>query len=146
MAKYTINMIPKRRTALINAWREFAADESFAGMTLAEFEAQTLPVVTIRTEIEQTLAKLAGQRRVRNALDAEVQTKILAVVNTVLGAPGHGPDSPMYRAIGYVAKSERASGLTRANAKSGEEGSVSPSEPVSAPAPTGEAVASSDDA
>ena len=83
MAKYTINMIPKRRTALINAWREFAADESFAGMTLAEFEAQTLPVVTIRTEIEQTLAKLAGQRRVRNALDAEMQTKIPAVVNTV---------------------------------------------------------------
>lgn len=29
------------------------------------------------------------------------------------GHAGHGPNSPLYRAIGYVPDSERGSGLTR---------------------------------
>jgi hypothetical protein len=37
-------------------------------------------------------------------------------VNSVRGTPGFGPDSPLYRALGYVRKSERKSGLTRKGA------------------------------
>ncbi len=35
------------------------------------------------------------------------------VVNSVKGTPGFGPDSPLYRALGYIRKSERRSGLSR---------------------------------
>jgi hypothetical protein len=31
----------------------------------------------------------------------------------VRGTPQHGPDSSLYRALGYIRKSERRSGLTR---------------------------------
>ncbi len=48
----------------------------------------------------------------RNAHDAELWAKMLAVVDTARGDPKHGPDSPLYRAIGFIAKSARASGLT----------------------------------
>ncbi len=35
------------------------------------------------------------------------------VADGVRGHPGHGPNSRLYRAMGYVPDSERGSGLTR---------------------------------
>ena len=120
MAKFNSKTAPLRRAAFTNAWQEFAADESFAGMTLAEFEAATAPAVAIREEIEQSLVKLAGLRRQRGALDEELRSRLNLVINAVRGDPMHGEDSPLYKAIGYVPKSERASGLRRGPALSAD--------------------------
>ncbi|MBK1856536.1 hypothetical protein JO972_16320 [Verrucomicrobiaceae bacterium 5K15] len=113
MLKYSTKTAPLKRAAIINAWQEFAAEESFAGMTLAEFEAATLPSVTVREEIGQGLVKIAGLRRQRDAHDSAMREQLSLVVNAVRGHPQYGEDCPLYKAIGYVPKSERASGLHR---------------------------------
>lgn len=103
----------ERREAYLRAWREFAADDEIAGLSLADFEAQSEPVETIRSEIATLLARLAGLRRKRGANDADFRKLAKRVTNGVLAHPSHGPDSPLIRALGYVAESERSSGLTR---------------------------------
>ena len=113
MSKYSTTNIPLQRERFLKAWREFAGDESFAGMNLAEFEAATAPSVSIRDELDQLRARQRGvlaQRRQTDKLSREMMQR---VVNAVRASAGHGADSAMYRAIGYVPQSERGSGLTR---------------------------------
>ena len=114
MAKYNTRTAPLLRGDLISAWKQFAANESFAGMTLAEFEARTAKVLDVRDEIQSSLTRLAGLRRQRDAQDKEQRNVMAKVVLAIRMSDVHGEDSPLYTAVGYVAKSDRASGLTRA--------------------------------
>lgn len=95
------------------AWRELAADESFGGMTLAQFEAATEPPLALRADIESLEKQLQGKKTSRSNADREAMELLDMVVNSVKGTPGFGPDSPLYRALGYIRKSERRSGLSR---------------------------------
>lgn len=95
------------------AWRELAAGESFGGMTLGEFELATEPPMALRAEIEALEKQLLGKRALRSTADREATELLDRVVNSVKGTPGFGPDSPLYRALGYIRKSERRSGLSR---------------------------------
>ena len=95
------------------AWRELAADHSFGGMTLAQFEAATEPSMALRAEIESLEKQLQGKKTSRSNADRDAMELLNMVVNSVKGTPGFGPDSPLYRALGYVRKSERRSGLSR---------------------------------
>ncbi len=122
------NELPLRRDTFRRAWRKFAAEESFAGMTLEEFEAATSPAVKSRDDIADLRAQLAGELRQRRAMDADLRSKLALVVNAVRGNQAHGEDSPLYRAFGYVPKSERSSGLTRKGTP------APPTEPAEAPA------------
>lgn len=103
----------ERREAFLRAWQEFAAEDRFAESTLAEFEAESLAVETVRDEIAKTRSKLAGLRRQRDAVDDAFRALAKRVSMGVQAHPSHGPDSPIFRALGYVAESDRASGLTR---------------------------------
>lgn len=113
MAKMSKIGTLEKRSAFIDAWREFAVGDSFAGMTLAEFETATEPSVTARNQISALRVQLAGALRNRDIADEALRKQLILVINAVRGAPAHGEDSPLYRAIGYVPKSERGSGLTR---------------------------------
>jgi hypothetical protein len=97
----------------MRAWREFAADVSFSGMTLEEFEEGTAKVVTVREEIEKVRVYLAGLLGQRAMADEDLRKKLMLVTNATRGDPAYGEDSPLYRAMGYVPRSERNSGLTR---------------------------------
>ncbi|WP_193212244.1 hypothetical protein [Luteolibacter marinus] len=98
------------------AWRELAPDQAFAGMTLAEFEAATAPPIALREEIVALEKQLEGKKTARSMADQEAANVLELVVNSVRGTPGHGPDGELYRAFGYVRKSERRTGLTRKRA------------------------------
>jgi hypothetical protein len=98
---------------IINAWQTLSPTKSFAGMTLAQFKAAIKPSYDTREELlaldEQSNAKMAE----RDAADEESLRLTQLVVNSVLGDPTEGPDSPLYEGFGYKRKSERKSGLTR---------------------------------
>lgn len=95
------------------AWREMAPDASFAGMSLAEFEGASAAPLALRDEISDLELQLVGKKAERSIADLAAGELLSLVVNSVRGTPGYGQDSPLYRAFGYVRKSERRSGLTR---------------------------------
>ena len=84
------------------AWEEHAGDAEFAEMTLDEFKAKVKPSLDSRE-------KIASLRRQLEAA-INICTK---VVNAVRGDIEHGEDSALFKALGYVPKSERRSGLRR---------------------------------
>ena len=104
-------------------WKDVAPDASFAGMTLVEFEAASEPPITVRGEIVTLQNQLRGKIGERSNLDQAANELLDMVVNSVRGTPGFGPNSPMYRALGYVPKNERRSGLTRSS-KQGDTGTA----------------------
>ena len=104
-----IERIPEFRTA----WRELAPEAMFAGMTLVQFEAAIAPPETVRAEIAALAKQLEGRKTQRSIADVAAGKMLELVINSVRGTPGYGPDSELYRAFGYVRKSERKSGLGR---------------------------------
>jgi hypothetical protein len=98
------------------AWRELAPTATFAGMDLAEFEAASGPPLALRADIAALELQLDGKKSAKADADSAASELLDLVVNSVRGTPGFGPDSPLYRALGYIRKSERKSGLTRKGA------------------------------
>lgn len=99
--------------SLLRAWEELAPDAVFSEMTLEQFRTATAPAY----ETRQQIVWLDQQRRsliaARRAADGKANELFLLVVNSIKGSPQHGENSPLYRALGYVTKDDRRSGLTR---------------------------------
>ena len=103
---------------MARAWKELAPEDTFGGTTLAEFNDLLGRVQAAN----QRLVKLAGltieARLNRDNLHAELNRISQNVVNGVRAEPvRHGPDSGLYKTMGYVPQGERASGLTRKKKK-----------------------------
>lgn len=116
--------MPKISTTIVDriqtfraSWREMAPDATFAGMTLAEFEAAVSAPLTLRGEIAVLETQLGGKKTEKSVVDVTANELLDLVVNSVRGTPGFGRDSALYRAFGYVRKSDRKSGLTRKGGK-----------------------------
>lgn len=107
--KNTVSRVEQFRAA----WRELAPDASFAGMTYAQFEAASAAPLELRGEILALEKQLEGRKTERSQVDSAADQVLDLVVNSVRGTPGFGEDCALYRAFGYVRKSERKSGLTR---------------------------------
>ena len=95
------------------AWKELGPLAVLAGRTLEQFEAETEIPLQLRIEIRALEKQLEGRKADRSLADESVSEVMDLVVNSVRGTPAFGPDSPLYRAMGYIRKSERRSGLTR---------------------------------
>ncbi|MEX1115006.1 MAG: hypothetical protein WEB53_07135 [Akkermansiaceae bacterium] len=108
-----MNSIVGRIQLVRAAWGELAPDATFAGMTFAEFEEASVAPLSLRTAILAMEKQLEGQKTERSKADLAAAEVLDLVVNSVKGTPGYGRDSALYRACGYVRKSERKSGLTR---------------------------------
>ena len=111
-----LNKMVDRVEVFQAAWLENAPDTVFAGMTLIEFKEATNVPKNLQNEILALLQK-AGRKKVEAQKSiAEAAEALDLVVNSVRGTPGFGADSALYRAFGYVLKSERKTGLTRKKA------------------------------
>lgn len=99
--------------SVVNAWEDLAPDASFAGLTLAQFKTKVKPSFDTRTEVSTLETQLKAARQSRNNADAVSNDAALNVVNGVRSAPGFGENSALYKALGYVPKNERKSGLVR---------------------------------
>ena len=116
MAKYSPKTVSIRRNQFIAAWHEHAPEATFAGSTLAQFEAETLEPINVRLLMVEAKAHVAGLMRDRDRADAAMSLKLLMVSKAVQGDMAYGPDSNLYTAMGYVASSARKNGLVRKKA------------------------------
>lgn len=107
------NKLVERIQAFRAAWREMAPEAVFAGMTLAQFEEKSEASLSVRGEILAIVKQLTGKKAEKSIVDQSVVEHLVLVVNSVRGTPGYGEDCALYRALGYVRKSDRKSGLTR---------------------------------
>ena len=102
---------------MLNAWRTLAPEKSFAGLTLAQFEAAAAPSQTARRRIADLDNQRAQAAAEREHADDAFEATAKRVVAGVLADPTEGPDSALYEAFGYTRTSERKSGLTRPGTK-----------------------------
>lgn len=98
---------------IINAWQTIAPAATFGGMTLAQYQTKVQPTFDTRTQIDGLNAQLTAAMDNRDNADAATASATQLVVNAVKGDPNYGDDSDLYDAMGYVRRSDRASGLTR---------------------------------
>jgi len=101
---------------LLAAWAEFAPESKFAGMNLAEFKTAIARSVDSRSQLDSLRLQIKGILAQRSAGDAEAKLLVTRVVGGVIADGAYGPDSALYRALNYVPRSERASGLTQKTA------------------------------
>lgn len=95
------------------AWREIAPDATFGGKTLAEFEAATVPFKDAVTQLKSLTIQRSAAQKTRDEEEESLKGLLVLIAHGVRSDPAHGEDSPLYRAMGFVPKSERASGLVR---------------------------------
>jgi hypothetical protein len=104
----------KERIALFTqSWEEHAPDATLAGITLDQFKAAVAPSLNVRVEIGSLANLLRGTIARRNGTDEMSVELMNRIMHAILGDPALGPESALYRALGYTPKSERRSGLTR---------------------------------
>ena len=106
-------IVEKKINDIINAWESLRPAKSFAGMTLAQFKTKVQPSLDTRATITDLENKLTAAQDERDDADKISNAAVLQVVNGVKGDPAEGEDGELYEAMGYVRKSERASGLSR---------------------------------
>jgi hypothetical protein len=102
-----------------HAWASNSPEKSFFGLTLAQYRDGVKPSYDIRVEIAETQKRLKGLLAKRDDADAASFKLTQSIVQAVKADPTEGENSPLYAAMGYVRKSERSSGLTRARARNG---------------------------
>ena len=98
---------------IINAWKTIAPNATFAGMTLAQYQAKVQPSVDARTTLADLKEQIIATEVARDKADKVTNPTNQLVVNAVKGDPNYGDDSDLYAGMGYVRKSARASGLSR---------------------------------
>ena len=107
------NITEKFLNDIINAWKELAPTAQFAGLTLTEFKAKVQPSLDTRTEVSTLETQLTAVRQSRKNADIISNDDAFNIVNGVRSAPGFGENSALYKAMGYIPKNDRRSGLVR---------------------------------
>lgn len=95
------------------AWEVLAPDQTFGGMTLAQFKTKVQPSLEARDTVKTVANQRVDAQAKRAEGDLESQKVLSLVINSIKGDPTHGEDSALYKACGFVPKSERKSGLSR---------------------------------
>ena len=103
----------KRINQTLEVWENLRPKKSFAGMTLAQFKAILKPSLDSRAEITNLRNQLKGTIRDRIAADIQSVDACFRVVNAVRADVDEGENGAVYKALGYVTKSDRRSGLHR---------------------------------
>ena len=97
---------------VLKAWKDVCPTKSFAGMTLAQFTTKVQPSLDARTHLDSLEDQRIAAETDRDNADVESMKQVNLVVNAVKGDPTEGEDGEFYAAMGYIRKSDRASGKT----------------------------------
>lgn len=117
MAKINIREIRDRAQTIDGALAEGAPTKEFGGIKRADLRAKIVQADAIEQEIADLLAQVELKKAERDDTYAALNADLQLVVNGVRGDKDFGEDSALYGTMGYVRKSERASGLTRKTKK-----------------------------
>ena len=94
---------------VLTAWKAVAPEAKFGGMNSAEFTSAVNDSVASRRFLATNNANLKAAISTRNHADKVSAETLNRVVDAVRAEPFFGPDSSLYRAMGYVSASERKS-------------------------------------
>ena len=109
-----VSQITNRADTILGAWKKSAATKSFGELTVVQFEAIRTAAATADAEVTAAEAALTEARNAYAAAVDALNTASNDVINGVRGDKSvGGVDGSLYEAMGYVRKSERATGLTR---------------------------------
>jgi hypothetical protein len=106
--------VQNRIATIVNAWSNLRPTKSFYGLTLEQFKAAVQSSLDARNAVAEMKNNHLAATVQRATADAASLTTLRNVVNAVIADPVEGEDGELYKAMGFVRKSERASGLTRA--------------------------------
>lgn len=125
------------------AWGHLAKDDSFGGYTLAQFQLLLADAQSKSASLEALDAGYTDAMRQRDVSHEALNEAMLNVVDGVKGdAVRHGANSSLYKAMGYVTRDERSSGLTRkatTTVGAGETSTGTANPPVNVPVAAGSA-------
>ena len=113
MAQVNVKKVKEQCAVMNDAWVEGAPTVDFNGISQATFLADIDAAAAADGEIGDLEAELKMKREVRDDLYVALNDKRSKVGLGVAGSAAYGNDSPLYGAMGFVRKSDRASGLTR---------------------------------
>lgn len=113
MASVNNKEVRQQCNVMNDAWVEGAPTVAFNGIKQTEFAADIEAAAAADAEIADLESQLKMKRDVRDAKYAALGQKRSKVGQGVAGSPDYGDDSPLYGAMGFIRKSDRASGLTR---------------------------------
>jgi hypothetical protein len=108
MPKISSNVVSRRRELFLASWQEHAPEATFAGFSLEQFEVESQKPLEVRRRMTQARAILAGVMLERDKTDEAYTRMLVAITNGVRADhQNFGPDSPLYRSLGFVPRSER---------------------------------------
>jgi len=113
MPKVDVKEIKQKCNVMNDAWFEGAPAVQFNGIKQVDFLADINAAAAYDAAIGDLEVELKMKRDVRDDKYAALDQNRSKVGMGVTGDPAYGNDSPLYGAMGFVRKSERASGLTR---------------------------------
>jgi len=115
MKKYSTAAVTRKRAQFLSSWEEYAQNKSFAGMSLAEFEVKSKEPLDVRKDLADARTKVNGLILKRDKADDTHNEDLLLIAHAIRADKDLGEDSPLYRSLGFVPKSERRTGRRRRN-------------------------------
>lgn len=112
----TTTKLQKRLDKQIAAWGEFAANDQFAGMKLADFQGVAKELQSSVEAMDKINALARGGIKTRTEAVEKAMRLSKRVSMAIKSHPSHGEDSPLIRASGFKPESEIRSGRKRASA------------------------------
>ncbi|MFQ3167642.1 MAG: hypothetical protein ACI8QI_000173 [Limisphaerales bacterium] len=103
-----IKITKNRYNRVLDVWAQFAPEESFAGMTLAEFKAGVQSSIDERDRAAQAVLERRAAIASREVADIATRGLCKRVVSSIIGDSSHGADSALYRAMGYRTDADRS--------------------------------------
>ena len=86
---------------ILNAGKTLAADKTFGGMTVEQFEMAITPSKTVRAQLAANDDQRTHLLNTRADVDEVSHGKGAMFIAGVVGDPNFGPDSSLYEAMGY---------------------------------------------
>ncbi len=113
MANVKVKDIKERVNKMNDGWSEGAPGVEFGGVKQADFLKDISDAAKAESELADILAQADMKRAEIDDKYQNLQDNSVRVANGVRGDKDYGEDSALYGAMGFIRKSERASGLTR---------------------------------
>ena len=105
--------VEDRTLEVMGAWERMRARKRFYGLTLDEYKVRAKPFLDACAEIKALEEQLTHAVSRRDAAARALTDVTQGVVNSVKGDPAEGENGELYAAMGFIPKSQRATGLVR---------------------------------
>ena len=110
------NSLMERVAKVRSGWAEIAPNDTIVGVSLAQFDEAVAASIAARAGSVSDKTNRRGVISLRNAADVISLALVQRVVSSIKADEAYGPESPLYRALGYIPASERRSPRAAATA------------------------------